>query len=67
MSGLIGGARRYPLCGQGQISKPDHYLANKNIVGLIDNHDSGYLGMAVQLYVHASSFGTLPHLDPEGI
>ena len=29
----------------------------------IDNHDSGYLGMAVCI----SSFGTLPYLDPEGI
>ena len=32
----------------------------------IDNHDNGYIGMAVQLYV-ASSFGTLPHLESEGI
>ena len=33
----------------------------------IDNHDSGHLGMAVQLYVHASSLSKLPHLDPEGM
>ena len=38
------------------------YLYNHNII-TIDNHDSGYLGMAVQI----SSFGTLPYLDPEGI
>ena len=32
-----------------------------NSAFIIDNHDSGYLGMAIQLYV----FGTLPYLDPE--
>ena len=31
----------------------------------VDNHDSGYLGMAVQLYVQAH-LGHY-HLDPEGI
>ena len=30
---------------------------------LVDNHDSGYLGMAVQLYVQAH----LPYLVPEEI
>ena len=34
---------------------------------IIDNHDSGYLGMAVHAALYISSFGTLPYLDPEGI
>ena len=39
---------------------------NIKLLPLMTMHDSGYLGMAVQLLC-TSPFRTLPHLDPEGI
>ena len=37
-----------------------------HLLCIIDNHDSGYLGMAVQLYVQ-THLGHYHIFDPEGI
>ena len=43
----------------------EELCSTRKCISNIDNHDSGYLRMAVQLYVQAH--GTLPYLDPEKI